>query len=138
MKKNFQSKIELRLLIPLLIFLVGAEVFMIITGIIVGEIVFAIMAAVVIYFCIDTFYTVTGDNKLRIKSGFLYNQEIYIKSIKKIRPVTDHRAWPALSSDRLEISYSRYGRVIVSPNRKSEFIKELQDINPRIRIEQRP
>jgi len=137
MKKTFKSKVDLLVLIPILLVLAGAEAFMITNKIIVGEIGVALLAAFIIYMCIDTLYVVTGDNKLKIKSGFLYNREIYIKSIKKVRPTKDHRASPALSFDRLEISYNRYGRVVVSPNNKSEFIKELKEVNPRIRIEER-
>jgi hypothetical protein len=137
MKKTFKSKVDLLFLIPILLVLVGAEAFMITNKILVGEIGVGLLAAFIIYMCIDTLYVVTGDNKLKIKSGFLYNREIYIKSIKKVRPTRDHRASPALSFDRLEISYNRYGRVVVSPNNKSEFIKELKEVNPRIRIEER-
>jgi hypothetical protein len=137
MKKIFKSKVELLVLIPLLMILAAGEVFMIINKILIGEIALALVIAFIVYFCFDTFYVVTGDNKLKIKSGFLYNQEIYIKSIRKLRPVKDHRPWPALSSDRLEISFNRYGKVIVSPNKKTEFIKELQEVNPRIRVEEK-
>ena len=135
MKKIFKSKIELLILVPLALILVGGEIFMLFNGNFIGAIILVALIACIIYFCMDTFYVVTGDNKLKIKCGFLYNREIYIKSIKKVRAVKDHRAWPALSSDRLEISYNRYGQVFISPNRQSEFIKELQEINPRIRIE---
>jgi len=137
MKKIFKSKVELWILIPLSLILAGAEIFMIMNQNLLGEIALGLLAVFVVYICINTFYTVTGDNTLKIKSGFFFNREIYIKSIKKVRPVKDHRAWPALSTDRLEISYNRYGKVIVSPNKKSEFIKELKEINPRIRVEER-
>lgn len=138
MKKTFKSKVDPFILVALIIVLLGTEIFMIINKILTGEIVVALIAAFAIYLYIETLYTVTGDHKLKIKSGFLYHKEIYIKSINKLRSVKDHRAWPALSSDRLEISYNRYGKIIVSPNKKTEFIKELRDVNPRIRIEEKP
>lgn len=137
MKKTFKSKVDSFILIPLIVVLLGTEVFMIINKILLGEIAVALVAAFAIYMYVETWYLFTGDNKLRIKSGFLYDREIYIKSIKKLRSVRDHRAWPALSSDRLEISYNRYGKVIVSPSNKTEFIRELKEVNPRIRIEER-
>jgi hypothetical protein len=137
MEKTFKSKIDLRVLLPVLAVLAGAEAYLISNKILIGVIAVGLLAAFVIYMCIDTLYVVTNDNKLKIKSGFFYNQEIYIKSIKKVRPTTDHRPSPALSFDRLEISYNRYGRVVVSPNNKSEFIRELKEVNPRIRIEER-
>lgn len=137
MKKTFKSKVDTFILLPLIAVILGAEVFMILNKILIGEIAVALIAAFAIYMYVETLYVVTVDHKLRIKSGFLYHQEIYIKSIKKLRSVKDHRAWPALSSDRLEISYNRYGKVIVSPNRKTEFIRELKEVNPRIRIEEK-
>lgn len=137
MKKTFKSKIDTLILIPLMLVLIGAEVYMIANKIFIGGIAIAAFAAFVIYMYLDTLYVFTGDNKLKIKSGFLFNREIYIKSIKKVRPTRDHGTSPALSFDRLEILYNRYGRVVVSPNDKSGFIKELKDVNPRIRIEER-
>lgn len=136
MKKTFKSKVDSFILIPLIVVLLGTEVLMIINKILLGEIAVALVAAFAIYMYVETWYVFTGNDKLRIKSGFLYDQEIYIKSIKKLRSIRDHRPWPALSSDRLEISYNRYGKVIVSPNKKTEFIKELKEVNPRIRIEE--
>jgi hypothetical protein len=137
MKKTFKSKVDALVLIPVLVVLIGAEVYMIVNNFIIGVIAIGLLTLFVIYVCVDTLYVVTGDDKLKIKSGFLYNREIYIKSIKKVRPTRDHKASPALSFDRLEISYNRYGRVVVSPNNKTEFIKELKEVNPRIRIEER-
>ncbi|MGZ3845661.1 MAG: PH domain-containing protein [Flavisolibacter sp.] len=137
MKKTFKSKIDLLLLLPVLLVLIGVGVYMALNGILAGEIAVGLVLLFVLYTCWDTFYMFTNDNKLKIKSGFFYNREIYIKSIRKITPTKNRRASPALSSDRLEISYNRYGRVVVSPNRKSEFIKDLKEVNPRIRIEEK-
>jgi hypothetical protein len=136
MKKTFKSKIDLAILLPVLAVLIGAGVYLVFSKIIIGAVALALPVAFIIYLCIDTLYQVTDDNKLRIRSGFLFNREIYIKSIKRVSPTKNHRASPALSSDRLEIRYNRYGRVVISPNHKSEFIKELKDVNPRIRVEE--
>jgi hypothetical protein len=138
MKKTFRSKIDMLILVPVILVLAGVGVYMIVNGILIGEIAIAVIGLFIFYTYVYTSYVVTDDNKLKIRSGFLYNQEIYIKSIKKVRPTKNHRASPALSSDRLEISYNRYGRVVVSPNNKTEFIRELKVVNPRIRIEERP
>jgi hypothetical protein len=138
MKKTFRSKIDMLILVPVILVLAGVGVYMIVKGILIGEIAIAVIGLFIFYTYVYTSYVVTDDNKLKIRSGFLYNQEIYIKSIKKVRPTKNHRASPALSSDRLEISYNRYGRVVVSPNNKTEFIRELKVVNPRIRTEERP
>jgi hypothetical protein len=126
------------ILVPVILVLAGVGVYMIVNGILIGEIAIGLVGLFIFYTYVYTSYVVTDDNKLKIRSGFLYNQEIYIKSIKKVRPTKNHRASPALSSDRLEISYNRYGRVVVSPNNKTEFLRELKVVNPRIRIEERP
>jgi hypothetical protein len=136
MKKTFKSKIDIAILIPLLAILISGGIYLVFCNIIIGAIAVALAIAFLIYLYIDTSYQVTDDKILKIKSGFLYNQEIYIKSIKRVSPTKSHRASPALSSDRLEIRYNRYGRVIISPNHQSEFIKELKEVNPRIRVEE--
>ena len=136
MKKAFKSKVDF-LLLPVLLILVAAEAYMIYTMNIVGIIAVGIFILFFVYLYLDTLYILTNDNKLEIKSGFFFHKEIYIKSIRRVRPVKNRRASPALSSDRLEISYNRYGRVVVSPTNTSKFIKELKDVNPRIRIEEK-
>lgn len=136
MEKTFKSKIDLPILIPVVAILTCGLIYLILIKIIIGAIAVALVLAFLIYLCIDTMYQVTEDHKLKIKSGFLYHQEIYIKSIKKVSSVKNRRASPALSSDRLEIRYNRYGRVTISPDHPSEFIKELKEVNPRIRVDE--
>ena len=136
MKKTFKSKIDLLLLIPILVILLSVEIFMIVNVIVIGIIAAAIPLIFIAYLWIDTVYVVTDDHKLRIRSGFLFDREIYIKSIRKLRPARGRTASPALSFDRLEILYNRYGRLIVSPNNKEAFIHELKEVNPRIRVEE--
>lgn len=134
MKRRFHSK--LGFIIPALILLgAGAEVYMVLELNWVAAAIIAVPTLFVIYLYFSTSYIVTKDEKLKVRSGFLFKRELYIKSIKKIRPTRDHRASPALSFDRLEISYNRYGRIVVSPDKKTEFIKELKDVNPRITVE---
>ena len=135
MRKAFKSKIGF-LLGSVLLILLSAEAFMIYTMTITGIIAIGVLIIFFIYMYMDTLYVLTSDKKLKIKSGFFFHKEIYIKSIRKVRPVRHLRASPALSSDRLEICYNRYGRVFVSPTHRSEFIKELKEVNPRIRVEE--
>jgi len=130
MQKRFKSK--LGIIFPILLVFFAIEAFMIWINSFVGIVIAAAPILFVLYLYFATRYVLTQDQKLKIKIGFLYNREIYIKSIKKVRATNNHRASPALSFDRLEISYNRYGRVVVSPTKKSEFIKELKEVNPRI------
>jgi hypothetical protein len=137
MKKIFKSKVDLRVLIPVAIVLLGSGIFFLVNKSTIGAIAVVLLAAFLVYVYMDTLYELTGDNKLKIKSGFFFHQEIYIKSIKKVKSTRGHTASPALSFDRLEIRYNRYGRVVVSPDNKSEFIRELKEVNPRILVEER-
>lgn len=136
MKKTFKSKVDLLLLLPIVIVFLTAEIFMIVNGFVIAIILFGLAGTFITYLYLDTRYVVTEDNKLQVKSGFLYQREIYIKSIKKVRPSEDRTTSPALSLDRLEICYNRYGRIVVSPDNKTEFIKVLKNVNPRIRVEE--
>jgi hypothetical protein len=132
MKKIYRSKLNLWIFLPVFLALFAIEVFFIYKGMLFGMIAVALITAIAIYLCVDNVYILTNDNKLRIKSSFLFEKEIYIKSIKKIRPTKDHHTSPALSYDRIEILYNRYGRIVVSPQHKLEFISRLKEVNPRI------
>jgi len=136
MNKAFKSKIDI-LLLSVLLILISVEAYMLYTMTILGIIIVGIFILFFVYLYLDTIYVFTSDKKLKIRIGFFFHKEIYIKSIRKVRAVRHHRASPALSSDRLEISYNRYGRVVVSPSNQTKFIKELTDVNPRIRVEEK-
>ena len=57
---------------------------------------------------------------------------IDINTIKSIEPTHTIISAPASSLDRLRISYNKYDDVVISPQRKEEFIRQLQTINPNI------
>jgi hypothetical protein len=132
-KKTYRSKIELTLIVPVALVLVAIGVFMIVNQIWIGAALVALLGLFGVYLCLNTGYEfIDDDDKLKIKSGFLYQKEIYVNSIRKIRATKNHIASPALSTDRLEILYNRYGRILISPDQKSEFINRLRQLNPRI------
>ena len=135
MKKVYKSKIELAVLIPLAAVLVGAEAYMLFNQIWIAAVLIALVSLFFLYIYMKTGYELTSDEKLKIRSGFLYNKEIYVKSIKKVRHARDNMASPALSLDRLEIQYNRYDRVLISPDHETEFISRLKEVNPRILVD---
>ncbi|HWJ90577.1 MAG TPA: PH domain-containing protein [Flavisolibacter sp.] len=132
MKKTFKSKFELVIWIPIAIILASAEFYMISNKVWTVAAVIALISLFLIYLYLDTAYELTGDNKLRIKTGFLYNKVIYIQSIKRVKRRRNITASPALSHDRLEIFFNRYESVMISPSGKSDFIKQLKVLNPKI------
>ncbi|OYT12281.1 MAG: hypothetical protein B6I18_01125 [Bacteroidetes bacterium 4572_112] len=81
----------------------------------------------------STNYTITGDN-LNIKSSFIINENIDIKTITKIKETNNPLSAPAFSLDRLEITYGKGGSILISPREKTEFLNQLKSINKNIDI----
>lgn len=82
MKKSYKSKVEIAIAIPVGIILVVIEILMILNRIWPLAILIVLITAFILYLYLDTVYEFTGDEKLRIRSGFFYNKEIYIRSVK--------------------------------------------------------
>jgi hypothetical protein len=133
MKRSFKSKVEIAIATPLAIILVIIETLMILYHVWPLVILIFLITAFILYLYLTTVYEF-NDEKLTIKSGFLYEKEIYIRSIKRVKETRNHTASPAFSPDRLEIFYNRYGHVMVSPEEKSEFITILKKVNPKILV----
>jgi hypothetical protein len=86
-----------------------------------------------VYIFFNTWYEING-NRLTIHSGFLYHQEIEIRSITNLRATNNPLSAPAASFDRLELRYLNNRTVLISPKDKSGFIEELRKIHPEIEV----
>ena len=84
----------------------------------------------------STYYTI-NDKKLNIKSAFIINETIEIKSIISISETHNPLSAPAFSLDRLELSYNKSNSILISPKKKKEFISHLKSINKNIIINYR-
>lgn len=135
MERGYKSKLGLELMTPITVILIGVSIPMLVDGafglwlILIGG-----LSLFIFHLFSTTFYTIKDDTLL-VKSGFFYRSIININSIKKIRETTSLLASPATSLDRLEISYNRFGSVLVSPREKEDFIKTLTEQNPNIEVE---
>lgn len=89
-----------------------------------------IVGVFVVHLIVTTRYIVEG-SLLRVKSGFIINKKIDIKTIKKIAETYNPISSPAASLDRLYVYYNQ-GSIILSPRDKKGFIAHLQAINPDI------
>ena len=134
MRKIYRSKVEGLILVPLVLVLSMGIVLLIQNQFWPGAVLGVLLILFLIYLYRTTRYELTEDEKLKIRSGFLYRKEIYVKSIKSIHSTKNHLASPALSNDRIEIQFNRYERVQISPNARRDFISELVRINPRINV----
>lgn len=131
--KLYKSKIS-----PLVLILIGLPMivlmlFMIWKNTWLGFSIMAITSIFLFHLFITTYYIIEGAH-LRVRSGFLVNLKIEIATIKKIEKSNSFLSSPATSFDRIEVSYNKFDRVIISPADKSAFVKTLKDLNPAIEV----
>jgi hypothetical protein len=138
MRKIYRSTIELPLFLPVAFLLIVAEIFLLANQFWLFAFLALVLLAFLVHLYMNTSYELTKDKKLRVKSSFFFEREIHVNSIHKIRPTRNHSASPALSNDRIEIFYNRYGSMLISPEHRTEFIEELKRINPKIAVDQLP
>ncbi|MFA1820782.1 PH domain-containing protein [Virgibacillus oceani] len=93
------------------------------------------LAVFLLWFWFKTDYRIM-DNKIKIRYGPI-RQTVPIEDIRSIRKMKSRfAAAPALSSDRIQIDYSKYDLVRISPENEEKFIKMLLEINPDILVDQ--
>jgi cellobiose-specific phosphotransferase system component IIB len=134
MKKIYNSKIGLELVIPLVL------IFGSVLALTISEkpswIGIAILLPVILFVAhmfVTTNYTINND-ELTIKCGFLFNKTIDIKTIKKITETNNPLSSPATSLDRIEINYGKFDSIIISPKHKFEFINDIKKLNPNVEV----
>ncbi|WP_088008676.1 PH domain-containing protein [Indiicoccus explosivorum] len=80
----------------------------------------------------STRYILT-DEKLIVRYG-PFRHEIAVSAITNVRKTKNPFSSPALSLKRLEINYSPYGTILISPKNRDDFIRLLLEINPGISV----
>lgn len=70
--------------------------------------------------------------KLILKVGFVFSKEVAVKDIVRIVETNDIASGYSFSLDRLELFYSCFDSVLVSPRDKVQFLIELKELNPNI------
>lgn len=84
-------------------------------------------------FWFNTVYII-ADNLLIIRYG-PFTKKIKIADIHRVRETRNLFSAPALSMDKLEISYGKFEVIAVSPKDRDEFIRLLANENPAIKWE---
>jgi hypothetical protein len=82
---------------------------------------------------LTTRYAIEG-HMLTIRSGFLYNKSIDIRTIHKIKTTSSIQSAPAVSMDRIEITYGKRAHIIISPKDRDVFIANILAVNEDITI----
>lgn len=102
-------------------------------------ILFATMVIFEIEMLIHTQYVITGDGWLKVETGrFVPNASIEITHILRVRKVRSLAFWePALSFERLEITFRKHGKVhvvCISPKNPEDFLRCLMKRNEAIQF----
>lgn len=98
-----------------------------------ATIITVVMAIICLPSLLNTYYVIE-ENILKIRSGLLYKKDIPIDNIRKIVETNNMISSPAPSLDRLEIFYNSFNSVLISPKDKAGFIREIQQINPKVEV----
>ena len=98
-----------------------------------GYIIAVLILTLLLWIWFGTGYKVEGEF-LKIRYG-PFKSKIKIKEIKKIRRTKNPFIAPALSVDRLEVLFSKYDVINISPKSESELIHSLLTINPKIQLD---
>lgn len=95
-----------------------------------------VTAFVIVLLCIlffGTKYVIEKDEL--IVYGGIYKKRIPIKQIRSLRPSKNPLSAPAMSIDRIEITFDPHIQVIlVSPKERELFVYKLLEINPSITV----
>jgi len=138
MVRKYKSEVSYRLLIAVFLIMFGPLMFKLSDYTlnvqrILGILLLLITFALILHMFLTTLYTV-DNTKLKIKSGFFSYNPIEISEIKRITKTNNIISSPAASFDRIEIQYGKFKSIIISPKDKLNFCKDLNELNPEIKI----
>lgn len=85
---------------------------------------------------LQTTYYLLSDEQLLVRCG-PFRWSIPLEEIQTVRRSRSMLSGPAMSLDRVEIRYSRYGSVLISPERREQFLVDLENRRRRLAREAR-
>jgi len=138
MQKTYQSKIDLWLIALFMICAIAPFISIIMdkgytTANICKGIVLGIISVSPFLFLSPVSYTI-DDTSLLIRCGFLVKRKIDIMKINEITTSHNLASAPAMSIDRLKISFNG-DAVYISPRNKEDFIEVIKKINTEIKTD---
>ncbi|GEN85220.1 hypothetical protein SLU01_35320 [Sporosarcina luteola] len=98
-----------------------------------GYILSVLIIGLLLWFWFGTGYKIEG-GFIKIKFGPL-TSKVKIADITKLSAAKNPLSAPALSIDRIEILYGKYGIALVSPKNRVQFIKTLLGESPGIEVD---
>ncbi|UWX54958.1 PH domain-containing protein [Maribacter litopenaei] len=102
------------------------------SGILTTSGIFLAVCLFILYLLMNTEYVIDAD-KLYVKSGFIYRKHLNISRITSVKKTKSLFSAPAASLDRIQLTYDKFGILVLSPKDKENFVKNLVEINPNIK-----
>ena len=136
MNKVFPTKVDLILFLPPVLILSVLSIFLTFSQEWPAVVIVLVVLLFILYLIRSIKYTIEGKN-LRVQCGFFINKIISIDSITTIHETNMMLSAPAASLDRLEIVYNTNNSVLISPDNKDAFIKEILELNPSVKVNRR-
>jgi hypothetical protein len=130
---NYKSKLGLELIIPISLIFGYALFELIAEKSWLGVLIMLLTISFILYTFLSINYKIEKEN-LNVKCTFVINENIEIKSIRKITETYNPLSSPAASIDRIEIFYNKFDSILISPKNKKDFIKDILKINPNIEV----
>ena len=133
MERVFKSKVGWMYHLLIFMMIVGCVVTFLQANIaLMGAMLLAML--LVIHMLFNTYYTITTDEMLIAHCSFFPEKKIAIAEITYVESTVLPVSSYALSLDRLIIYKGEKPWMLISPNNKVDFVKQLQKINPEIKI----
>lgn len=130
---NYKSKLGLELIIPISLIFGYALFELIAEKSWLGVLIMLLTILFILYTFLPINYKIEKEN-LNVKCTFMINENIEIKSIRKITETYNPLSSPAASIDRIEIFYNKFDSILISPKNKKDFIQDILKINPNIKV----
>jgi hypothetical protein len=130
---NYKSKLCLELIIPISSIFGYALFELIAEKSWLGVLIMLLTISFILYTFLSINYKIEKEN-LNVKCTFVINENIEIKSIRKITETYNPLSSPAASIDRIEIFYNKFDSILISPKNKKDFIQDILKINPNIEV----
>ena len=81
-----------------------------------------ILYVLILYMFFNTTYNIEKE-KLYIKCGFFKYRPVNIMEMKKVSKSSNFISSPAASFDRIQITYTKFEEIIISPKKKLNLLK---------------
>ena len=102
---------------------------------ILGKVFLFVCVSPVIWMWFRTGYNIE-DTKIKVRCGPL-KWTININDIQQIHKVKTLFSSPALSINKLKITYGKYNEICISPKNEDDFLRLIMKENPRIQLDKR-